>query len=322
MSNDEGERERERELRNRILGPPRLLRGFDGPAAVAKEVPVRRAGSADVVVVNAEGQIGIVECKLARNPESRRSVIGQVFEYAAGLWKLDDTDLKRIFAARGTDLTKPFERVAGWDEPTFGRDLTRNLKAGEFRLFIAVDEMTERLEKKLNRTVTFINNQLPKVELLAVAVPRDGREEVYGDKPDEMARLEPKLKPDRWTLIEEMSSPVAAAVAERLFAWADSMESRGVKVQPPTETQCVIKAPRGRLFKVKHREVQVSLSAVTKKDEPWGEPTKQLVQDLDEIGVRLRKRHRPTAPLEVLDDERTLAEFLDLMERHLETVTG
>jgi len=186
----------------------------------------------------------------------------------------------------------------------------------------AVDEMTERLEKKLNRTVTFINSQLPKVELLAVTVPRDSHEEVYGEEPDAMPRLEPKLKPDRWTLIEEMSSPVAAAVAERLFVWADSMESRGVKVQPPTETQCIINAPRGRLFKVKHREVQVSLSAVTKKDEPWDEPTKQLVQDLDEIGVRPGKRNRPTAPLEVLDDEGTRAEFLSLMQRHLETLTG
>ncbi len=65
MSNDEKERERERELRNRILEPPRLLPGFDEPLAAAKEVPVRRAGGADVVVVDAEGQIGIVECKPA-----------------------------------------------------------------------------------------------------------------------------------------------------------------------------------------------------------------------------------------------------------------
>ncbi len=70
--------------------------------AAAKEVPVRRAGNADVVVVDAEGQIAIVECKRASNPESRRWVIGQVFEYAAGLWKLDYEDFKRLLAARDT----------------------------------------------------------------------------------------------------------------------------------------------------------------------------------------------------------------------------
>lgn len=321
MSNDERDRERERELRNRILESPRLLPGFDEPLAAAKEVPVRRAGSADVIVVDAEGQIAIVECKLAANPESRRSVIGQVFEYAAGLWKLEYADLKRIFAARGTDLTKPFKGAAGWNEPTFDRHVTRNLKAGDFRLFVAVDEMTETLQKKLTRTVTFINSELRKVELLAVAVPRDGGVELYGEEPEAMPRLEPKLKRDRWTLIEEMSSPIAAAVAEHLFGWADDMKSRGVKVHT-TATQCAIEAPRGPLFRVRSSEVQVSLSAVTKKDEPWDQPTKQLVEELDEIGVRLGKGDRPRAPLEVLDDDRTRAEFLALMKGHLETLTG
>jgi hypothetical protein len=320
MSNDETEHERERELRNRILESPSLLRGFDGPAAAAKEVPVRRAGSADVVVVNAVGQIGIVECKRAANPQSRRSVIGQVFEYAAGLWKLDYADLKRIFAARGADLTKPFQAVPGWNETTFRRAVSRNLEAGDFRLFVAVDEMTEILEKKLTRTVTFINSQLPQVELLAVVVPRDGGVKVYGLEPEVMPRLEPKLKRDQWTLIEEMGSPAAAAAAEHLFNWADSMKSRGVRVHP-TSTQCAIKAPRGPLFRVRSSEVQVSLSAVTKKDEPWDQPTKQLVQDLDEIGVRLGKGNRPRAPLELLAHDPTPAEFLALMERHLETLT-
>ncbi len=83
MSNDERDRERERALQKRILTEPSLLRGFDGPVAVADEVPIRRPGSADLVMVNAKGQIAIVECKRATNPESRRWVIGQVFEYAA-----------------------------------------------------------------------------------------------------------------------------------------------------------------------------------------------------------------------------------------------
>ena len=124
MSNDE----KERELRRRIFESPSLLPGFDGPMAAAKEVPVRRAGSADVVVVDAEGQIAIVECKRASNPECRRWVIGQVFEYAAGLWKLDYKDFERILAARGTVLTKPFKGVEGWDEATFRRAVSQTWK--------------------------------------------------------------------------------------------------------------------------------------------------------------------------------------------------
>ena len=70
----------------------------------------------------------------ASNPDTRRKVIGQVFEYAAGLWKLDDKDLERSFAAGGNDLTKPFDHLPDWDESVFRRDVSRNLEAGAFRL--------------------------------------------------------------------------------------------------------------------------------------------------------------------------------------------
>jgi hypothetical protein len=88
-----------------------------------------------------------------------------------------------------------------------------------------------------------------------------------------------------------------------------------------TPTQCTIGVPQGPLFRMRPREVQVSLSAVIKKGEPWDEPTKTLVQDLEKIGVKLAG-NRPRAPLELLADDRTREEFLALMERHLETLTG
>jgi hypothetical protein len=49
-----------------------------------------------------------------------------------------------------------------------------------------------------------------------VALPREGPVEVYGEHPEAIPPLEPKLKPDRWTPIDEISSPAAAAVAEDL----------------------------------------------------------------------------------------------------------
>ncbi len=192
-------------------------------------------------------------------------------------------------------MTKPFENLAGWDEETFRRAVSRNLKAGDFRLFIAVDEMTEKLKKRLNRTVTFLNSQLPKVQFLAVAVPRGGPVEVYGDDPEAIPPLEPKLKADRWTLIEEISSPDAALVAEGLFDWADSMRSRGVRVRPHRNTRHH-QGASGSAVQGQAREVQVSLSAIVGRGEPWDERTEQLVQDLDEIGVRLEGQPADSAP--------------------------
>jgi hypothetical protein len=100
------------------------------------------------------------------------------------------------------------------------------------------------------------------------------------------------------------------------------MKPRGVSVRySPKGGVGAIRAPRGGLFKLKRREVQVSLSGVITSGEPWDERTKQLVQDLDDIGVRL-ERNRPRAPLELLADESRRKEFLALMERHLGTLTG
>ena len=58
------------------------------------------ARSVDLVAVGAAGQITVVECKLAANPEIRSSVIGQVFAYAAGLWSLSYDEFDRLFTDR------------------------------------------------------------------------------------------------------------------------------------------------------------------------------------------------------------------------------
>jgi hypothetical protein len=67
------------------------------------------------------------------------------------------------------------------------------------------------------------------------------------------------------------------------------------------------------------REVRVSLGT---KGRPWNESTVQLVRELDEIGLRLDgdpPRGRPRSSLEVLADDTTRVDFLELMEGRLET---
>jgi hypothetical protein len=323
-----GKDEKERQLQERILASPSRLPGFDGPAAAADEVPVRHAGSADVVAVNQKGEIAIVECKRASNPDCRRWVIGQVFEYAAGLWKLNYEHIKRLFKACGTELTNPFEGGAGWDEESFGRDVSRNLENGEFRMFIAVDEMTEALRKRLDRTVTFLNGHLPNVQLLAVAWPPGGGLEEYGGSADGIRRLPPKLGPDRSTLIEEIGSPDPVRVANGLLDWAEDKESP-VKVDykrsKPDGIVCVFERPGGdALFKITEQGiVHVSFTGLRRRR--WEqESINRLVHDLGKIDERFqidtkRKSSRPEAPLESLAQEGKREEFLRVMQRVLET---
>lgn len=45
-------------------------------------------GAVDVVGVDPDGLVTVIECKLDRNPEVKRKVIGQVLGYGAYIWRL------------------------------------------------------------------------------------------------------------------------------------------------------------------------------------------------------------------------------------------
>ena len=84
----------ETELQDLLADEPSLIsisevNGVSGPLIVAiKEFPVS-IGSIDILGFTEDGNIAVVECKLAKNAEIKRQVIAQVLEYGAGLWGLD-----------------------------------------------------------------------------------------------------------------------------------------------------------------------------------------------------------------------------------------
>jgi hypothetical protein len=93
----------EADLRDLISKSPDLLPGCDGSEAVATELVTRRAGKIDVVCVGTDGRVTLVECKLERNPEIRRRIVGQVLAYAADLWGLSYEEFDEAFRARSKD---------------------------------------------------------------------------------------------------------------------------------------------------------------------------------------------------------------------------
>lgn len=337
MSEDEEldlQAEKESKLRDRILEKPWLLPGFKRPLAAAKEVPVRRAGKADLIVVDADGRIAIVECKKASNPQSRRYVIAQVLEYAAGLWRCGYDDLKDLFDVCGASLTEPFEVDVDWNEDTFRQAISQNLNDASFWYFIAVDEMTDRLEKRLNRTVTLLNGRLP---ILAIEVTGSGEVVRYGEKPEDIEALKPRSKQSRalGAVIDEIDDSVATGVAEKLFQWVQerNQKSLGVRVRVTDASAGIVEVsdppqPRAgrKLFVVRPSGVvRVSLGAVVEKDREWNDSTKTLVQRLEDLGFHLagggnQWRRRPEAALELLAEGGKCDEFLDLMAGHLDAV--
>lgn len=172
----------EKDLENLVKESPEVIPGVPhGPAAVATQVHVPETGPADVVVIDTEGGITVIECKLRENPEVRRWVIGQLFSYASGIALMTVEELNDRWRARsgGSDIINSFTPALP-DEVEVSDLLIRigeNLRAGRLRLVIAVDAMTDELK----RTVTYINGHSGGTfELLALELKyiKDGQVEI------------------------------------------------------------------------------------------------------------------------------------------------
>jgi len=98
-----------------------------------------------------QGDLVLVECKLWRNPEARRAVIGQILDYAAELatWNYEKLEnaVKRAKSPPGVDKSaKLIDRVrrdGGMEEPKFIDAVYRNLRRGRFLLLIVCDGIRE-----------------------------------------------------------------------------------------------------------------------------------------------------------------------------------
>jgi hypothetical protein len=149
---------------------PTLLPGVVGESAVCREFQ-SGVGPADIVIVDAESSITLVECKLAANREVRREVIGQVLDYASRLWQMPLDDFLGQWQARGGT---PMADVLGDAQDTGLAALGSNLRAGRFRIILAVDSIND----DLMRIVSYLNS-VTNADTSVVAV--EFRKMTYGD---------------------------------------------------------------------------------------------------------------------------------------------
>lgn len=116
---------------------------FTSPVSLCRELNTM-AGPIDNLLITPSGLPIIVECKLWRNPEGRREVVGQILDYAKELSRWSSSDLQREVAKR-TDLpgnpllTLLKEAGHEVDEIAFNDALTSNLRRGRFLLLIVGD---------------------------------------------------------------------------------------------------------------------------------------------------------------------------------------
>lgn len=146
----------ESELQKLLVESPSLINiseireGISSLVFALSEFGLPGSGYSDIIAFTPQGDIALIECKLANNPEIKRKVIGQILEYAAHLWRMkyDDFD-NRIEKLRGKSLADLInDSVAGdWDEENFRNGITESLAKGSFILIIVVDEINDELKR-------------------------------------------------------------------------------------------------------------------------------------------------------------------------------
>jgi hypothetical protein len=150
----QGEARREHTLRDLIYDNPAILPvrdidpGYGRLFTVARELNVPGVGFIDVLLADEHGRLVVVECKLWRNPQARREVVGQILDYARELSRYGYEDLQRqitIATRRQGNVLYAMAREAGGtvDEAQFVDRVSRDLVAGRFLLLIAGDGITE-----------------------------------------------------------------------------------------------------------------------------------------------------------------------------------
>ncbi|MBL6459376.1 hypothetical protein JMJ55_29090 [Belnapia sp. T6] len=143
-------------LRDFLLRHPEALPAAEIDPAYANPIPVCRelatpAGPMDALFVNRHGALTIVECKLWRNPQARREVVGQILDYAKELarWHYEDLqrEVSRSLRRGGNALFNLVaDRAPDVDEAVFVDAVGRNLRSGRFLLLVAGDGIREGTE--------------------------------------------------------------------------------------------------------------------------------------------------------------------------------
>ena len=119
--------------------------------------------------------LGLVEVKRSENSEIRRTIVGQMLDYAAHAHHTGSAgDIRRVFEERTTSAGQDSNNVLAEllqtdedpDADEFWQLVETNLRAARLRLLFVADGIPD----ELTRVVEFLNEQMPGIEVLAVEI--------------------------------------------------------------------------------------------------------------------------------------------------------
>lgn len=186
----------------------------------------------DHLIIDQDGVPTLVELKRGSNREIRRTIVGQLLEYAAHAsetWTAKDlrTLFKSNARARGKDPNEEIDALLESDAigaEQFWTNVETNLAARRLRLLFVADHIPDPLA----RVVTFLNEQMSNVEVLAVEIKRfRGKSgetlvpRVIGRLSANAARRRTGPRLTRDSFLDGFDDPQVRRVAERLLDVAE-----------------------------------------------------------------------------------------------------
>ena len=156
-------------------GDPRRWTLITREKGIAETADAGARWSLDLLIVDQEAVPTLVEVKRGSSPELRRTIVGQMLEYAAHAsrsWTVDELreGFEETSIAFGLDPSDELARLlqadGEIDAESFWQRLATNLKAKKLRLIFVADDIPDPLA----RVVEFLNEQLSDIEVLAVEI--------------------------------------------------------------------------------------------------------------------------------------------------------
>ncbi len=184
--------------------------------------------SLDLLLVDQDRIPTLVECKRSANTEIRRTVVGQLLEYAAYASETWTADVMRErFEAQceevGDDSAARLATLLQTDEvdmESFFQEVARNLDARHMRLLFVADKVPD----ELLRVIEFLNRAMPAIEVLAVEIKQFRGHGGQTLVPRVMGRIAGDRKPNprtpnytRESFFSAFTNATDRKVAERLL---------------------------------------------------------------------------------------------------------
>lgn len=217
----------ESHLQELLATDPTRIPGIPEGSKAVRELPTS-AGPIDICVVSPSGSITVVECKLKKNSEPRRLVIGQVIDYASALKSDGFPSFRQNWLARdGDDLAQILDD--GDVKP-----LERNIELGNIHLCLAVDQIDEDL-KRLVLYLSEITMDEISVSAIQLTYARQGSLEIlvpssYGTEMAQAKASKKAASGEHWTwetFVQSLEHPDDVRAAQELKRRLDGTPSTG-----------------------------------------------------------------------------------------------